>query len=76
MGPYLLIANAVLDTVSNAVREWIDSVPQTWLIVAIALLGVLLVFGLVKKLVWLAAGISLVALVVGGLWMISGQTIG
>ncbi len=76
MGPYLLIANAVLDTASNAVREWIDSVPQTWLIVAIALLGVLLVFGLVKKLVWLAAGISLVALVVGGLWMISGQTIG
>ncbi len=76
MGPYLLIANAVLDSASNAVREWIDSVPQTWLIVAIALLGVLLVFGLVKKLVWLAAGISLVALVVGGLWMISGQTIG
>ncbi len=76
MYPYRLIANAVLDSASNAVREWIDSVPQTWLIVAVALLGVLLVFGLVKKLVWLAAGITLVALVVGGLWMISGQTIG
>ncbi len=76
MYPYRLIANAVLDSASNAVREWIDSVPQTWLIVAVALLGVLLVFGLVKKFVWLAAGIALVALVVGGLWMISGQTIG
>ncbi len=76
MYPDRLIANAVLDSASNAVREWIDSVPQTWLIVAVALLGVLLVFGLVKKFVWLAAGITLVALVVGGLWMISGQTIG
>ena len=73
--PSAVVANATLDSASNAVRQWIDSIPPRWLVVGVCLLAGLFVFGLVKKFVWLAVTIAILAVIVGGLWMLAGKSV-
>lgn len=67
------LPSGVLDTAAQWLRTELERVPHTWVIAGIAILAGLFVIGLVRRIAWLAVMIVLAALIVGGLWIYSGQ---
>lgn len=67
------IAASVLDDASSWIRAELEQIPKDWLVGGLIVLGVLFAIGLIRKIAWLAVMVALFGLIVGGLWIYSGQ---
>ena len=67
------LPGGVLDTAAQWLRTELERIPHSWVVAGIAILAGLFVIGLVRRIAWLAVMIVLAALIVGGLWIYSGQ---
>lgn len=67
------LPGGALDTAAQWLRTELEKLPRSWLITGIVALAVLFVIGLVRRIAWLAVMIVLAGLIVGGLWVYSGQ---
>lgn len=67
------LPGGALDTAAQWLRTELEKLPHNWLIIGIGALALLFVIGLVRRIAWLAVMVVLAGLIVGGLWVYSGQ---
>lgn len=67
------LPSGALDTAAQWLRTELEKLPHNWLVIGIGALVLLFVIGLIRRIAWLAVMVVLAGLIVGGLWVYSGQ---